>query len=113
MKESTAIFLRGVYKKLVHPPQEPAYDLPCLKEKDAIQELIKQCVLSDEPKMVSRFGSIELTSLENAKNIREGKSIWRYITWQGEPNYLKRNQAEALCNNAGFFPLPDEKMLRI
>lgn len=110
MKESTIIMFRGIYKKILHPDIEPPAP-KCEKDKVIIQKLIRDKILSGLPLMVARFGSIELTSLENAKNIRDHVSIWRYISWQGEPNYFRNSQAKALCNNAGFFPMPDEKMM--
>lgn len=110
MKEKNAIVLRGIYKKIFHPAMEPSAP-PCIKEKNTIQKIISERIFSGKPLMVARFGSIELTSLENTKNIRDNVSIWRYISWQGEPNYFKKSQAQILCNNAGFFPMPDEKMM--
>lgn len=43
--------------------------------------------------------------------MKEHRSNWRYISWQGEPSYFKHSQAQALCNNAGFFPYPDDKAM--
>lgn len=111
MKESTVLFLRGVYKRLFPIKEMPVP--PCEKNKDKIQSTIKELIESGKPLMVARFGSIELTSLENALYIKEKRSIWNYICWRGEPNYLHETQASFLCNNAGFFPMPTEKtMLR-
>lgn len=110
MKESTVIMFRSIYKKILHPRIEPPAP-KCVKDKYLIQKSIRDKIFSGQPLMVARFGSIELTSLENAKNIRDNVSIWRYISWQGEPNYFRKSQAEALCNNAGFFPMPSEKMM--
>lgn len=102
MKESTVLFLRGVYKRLFPIKEMPVP--PCEKNKDKIQSTIKELIESGKPLMVARFGSIELTSLENALYIKEKRSIWNYICWRGEPNYLHETQASFLCNNAGFFP---------
>lgn len=110
MTEKFAIKLRSIYKKLFHPTMEPPAP-PCIKEKNTIQHEIFNRISSGQPLMVARFGSIELTSLENAKNIRDHVSIWRYISWQGEPNYFRESQARVLCNNAGFFPMPNESMM--
>lgn len=68
-------------------------------------------ILTKKPLMVARFGSTELTSLENALYMKEKKSNWKYITWRGEPNYLHIVQAEQLCNLSGFFPFPDENLM--
>ena len=110
MKERQAIFLRGVYKKLFHPLPEPLPP-PCEKNKDDIQNLIHEMIMEGKPLMVARFGSIELTSLDNALMMKEKRSNWGYISWKTEPNYFRRNQAAALCNNAGFFPYPDKEMM--
>lgn len=110
MTEKQVIFLRGVYKKLFHPLSEP---LPpeCIKDKDLIQSIIFDEISSGRPLMVARFGSIELTSLDNALMMKERRSNWGYISWKTEPNYFRKSQAAALCNNAGFFPYPDETLM--
>jgi len=110
MTEKQAIFLRGIYKKLFHPLLEPLPP-PCIKDKDIIQRLIYDRIMEETPLMVARFGSIELTSLDNALMMKEHRSNWGYISWKTEPNYFRRNQAAALCNNAGFFPYPDKEMM--
>lgn len=110
MKEEQVILLRGIYKKLFHPAMEPPPP-PCEKDKEKIMSLIEEKIKFERPLMVARFGSIELTSLENALYMKEKRSNWRYISWKGEPSYFRHNQAKALCNNAGFFPFPDEQLM--
>ena len=110
MTEQHAIFLRGLYKKLFRLPIEPAPP-PCLKDKEKIQSTIIEGLKGEKPFMAARFGSIELTSLDNALMMKEKRSNWGYISWKTEPNYFRPRQAAALCNNAGFFPYPDKEML--
>lgn len=112
MNKEQIIFLRGIYKKLFHPPFEPKAP-ECEHDKDFIMSLIEQRIRSGAPLMVARFGSIELTSLENALYMKEHRSNWKYISWKGSPSFFHEPQARMLCDNAGFFPFPDEKsMLR-
>lgn len=110
MNGKVIIFYRRVYKRLFRPPMEPPAPY-CDQDRENIQTLIKEKILSNKPLMVARFGSIELTSLENALYMKEHRSNWRYISWQGEPSYFKHSQAQALCNSAGFFPYPDDKAM--
>lgn len=110
MTEKQAIFLRGIYKKLFHPLPEPPAP-PCIKDKEEIQQIVYDKIMEGKPLMVARFGSIELTSLDNALMMKEHRSNWGYISWKTEPNYFRERQAAALCNNAGFFPYPDKEML--
>lgn len=110
MTERQAIFLRGLYKKIFCPPIEPASP-PCIKDKEEVQRIIFEDLKREKPFMAARFGSIELTSLDNALMMKEQRSNWGYISWKTEPNYFRPRQAAALCNNAGFFPYPDKDML--
>ncbi len=110
MTEKQAIFLRGVYKKLFHPLPEPPAP-PCLKDKEQIQRIVYDKLIEGRPLMVARFGSIELTSLDNALMMKEHRSNWGYVSWRTEPNYFTERQVVALCNNAGFFPMPDKEMM--
>lgn len=107
MNEKTILFFRRVYKRLFHPAVELAPP-PCIKHKEEIQNIIRKKIEDGKPLMVARFGSIELTSLENALYIKERRSAWTYISWKGEPNFFHAVQAHGLCNNAGFFPYPDQ-----
>lgn len=110
MIEKQAIFCRAIYKKLFHPLPEPPAP-PCLKDKERIQQMIYDKIIEGKPLMVARFGSIELTSLDNALMMKERRSNWGYISWKTEPNYFRKKQAAALCNNAGFFPYPNKEMM--
>ncbi len=110
MKESTVLFFRGLYKKLFHPPFE-RFAPVCEKDKDKIQKILSNLIMSKKPFMAARLGSIELSSLENALYMKEKRSNWRYISWKGEPSFFHRTQAESLCNNAGFFPYPTEELM--
>lgn len=110
MTESLTIFLRGIYKKLFHPLPEPLPP-PCIKDKEKIQKIIYDRIMEGKPLMAARFGSIELTSLDNTLMMKEKRSNWGYISWKTEPNYFRERQAKALCNNAGFFPYPDKEMM--
>lgn len=110
MKEKNIIRLRSIYKKLFHPSIEPSAP-PCIKDKDTIQKCISDQIYSGHPLMVARFGSTELTSLENALYMKEKRNNWKYITWHGEPSFFHIVQAQQLCNLSGFFPFPNENLM--
>ena len=109
MTPETIIRLRGAYRRLAalagrNVAQEPAPP-PCIRDKERIQHIIAERISSGQPMMMARFGSIELTSLDNALRMRQGSNR-PYITWRGQPAFFHESQARQLCNNAGFFPMP-------
>lgn len=110
MREKEILLLRGLYKKIFKPLPEPPAP-KCESNKEKIQALIKDSIVSEKPLMVARFGSTELTSLENALYMKEKRSNWRYITWHGEPSFFHIVQAQHLCDLSGFFPFPNEELM--
>lgn len=67
-----------------------------IEKPDEIHEMISRKILSHEPFMVGRFGSIEL-----AVTAKEDLGI----------SYKNQQSIELLCNNAGFFP-NDKRLIK-
>ena len=65
------------------------------KETQIIVDLLE----SDEPCMISRFGSVELQAI----------CLMRYWPWL---NFLKERSYRQIGNNAGFFPVDKQQLMR-
>jgi hypothetical protein len=77
-------------------------------------DLIKSKISDDEPRMICRFGSAELSATITYLNATSGKSILRksldYIINDTEPFWWEDNLRDAMRNNAGFFPTTDDSL---
>lgn len=94
-------YYRKIYRKLFRS-EAPYYKLNGIKvvgKPASANQIISQMLLSDEPCMIARFGSVEMSVLNNY-----------YAKILGIQQNYKKNVRKALCLNAGFFP-DDEQLI--
>lgn len=76
-------------------------------------EIIYQMILSDKPFMIGRFGSTELNTTLNAQSHAMKKhSIWDYISYKQYQWWWDDRLLYAIQNNAGFFPVNEEMLIK-
>ena len=79
--------------------------------KDYSNDLIYSYLVSDQPCMITRFGSTELTCLMNYIGVKnKGKQIFNYIKGKTSPWWWDTNIMNQLHINAGFFPPKIDKI---
>jgi len=94
--------LKKIYSKIVNIYSAK---LECEQDPDKASKLIFDALINDEPYLIARFGSTELTCLSNYLGIcNENKSSIAYIkneapSWWWEKNTIKQMQVWS-----GFFP---------
>ena len=102
--------MRKAYQKLFLPSKELP---PCEMDPDKASEMIYQLLVSDEPCMVARFGSTELSCLTNYMGIIDkSNSVWKYITGQTEQWWWNKNIANQMQQWSGFFPPTEENLTK-
>lgn len=75
--------------------------------KDYASKIIESSLLSDNPTMIARLGSTELTCMVNyigVKNTDKYKSIKKYISNQTPPWWWEKSIVNQMQNWSGFFP---------
>ena len=110
MEHKVIMHLRSVYSKIfairIHP--SPPHET----NKEIIQGIISEKILSGKPFMFGRIGRIEGDVCENIKNtFHEKRSNLKFIMWRGQPNFLNPFLLPLFKKNAGFFPINDLRAL--
>ncbi len=82
----------------------------CEQNADKASRLIYDSLISEEPLMIARFGSTELTAIVNYLGVKEEKNILDYIKgksskWWWEPKIISQIQVWS-----GFFPPKVDKI---
>lgn len=71
-------------------------------------DLIREKLLGNEPAMICRFGSVELTCVLNYYFVHQQQSFLtkasNYIKGKSTPFWWDDETISSMCNNAGFFP---------
>ncbi len=93
-------YYRRMYRKLFHS-DAPYYVLNGKKVEGRpkyVNQIISKMLLSNEPCMIGRFGSVEMSVLNNY-----------YERMLGIQKHYREKVRKAICLNAGFFP--DDELL--
>lgn len=73
---------------------------------DVVAQLIYDKLVSDEPCMIARFGSVELYVMTNYLGVHnKERKIWSYIQGKEYDWWWNNVFIEQMQTNAGFFPL--------
>jgi hypothetical protein len=75
--------------------------------KEYANKIIYDALTSKDPCMIARFGSTEMLALMNhwgVHNLKESKSIKRFIKGQTPPWWWERSMVHQMQNWSGFFP---------
>lgn len=106
-----AIKLRSLYGKIFHPSQ-PQFTLNCEKDKERIQCLIYEKIMEGKPLMIARMGRTEIDVCENIRyTFHKKRSNWKFISWQGQPNFLNPFLIPNFNRLSGFWPWEDTMAL--
>lgn len=99
-----------LYMKMLGVPLHLPYD----KESQDASDLIKDSLLSDNPCMICRFGSLELQVMVAYLNQTEIKNSFKKIPnlLRGEPLTFSNNLKSRFRYIAGFFPAEDKYMAK-
>lgn len=104
MDKTLTIKLRSLYGKIFHPNQ-PQFTLDCEKDKEKIQQIIYDKIIEGKPLMVARMGRTEIDVCENIKyTFHKKRSNWKFICWQGQPNFLNPFLIPNFNKLSGFWP---------
>lgn len=113
MKRPIQIILKATRRLLLpfhhNKPAKPVIDVSRMEA----AKMIRECLESDKPAMIARYGCTELNTVVNYLGVRYSPhSVWKFVTWRvfqwwWEPAWLK-----AIQQNAGFFPVNDETLAR-
>ena len=102
--------LKKLRRQYIRKHGEPQHCSLC-KETDPniISRQIREKLLSPEPCMLSRFGSVEIGCLTNYLGIfHQKRKIIKYIKGEAFPWWWDKETIYTMKNNAGFFsPTPD------
>lgn len=111
MQEIYIKLLKKLRQRYIRKHMEPQHCSPC-KETDPniISSRIREKLLSPEPCMLSRFGSVEIGCLTNYLGIfHQKRKIRKYIKGEAFPWWWDEETIYTMSNNAGFFSAtPDQ-----
>jgi len=101
--------LRKIYTKYIAKPKK---EKPiCIQDPDEASKLIYEALVSDEPFMIARFGSTELTCLTNYVGVHSQKNqYFSYIRGETNPWWWEENIMSQMQQWSGFFPAKKEKI---
>jgi hypothetical protein len=97
--------LRKIYKR-INSPSRREFNLPgTIKDAELASDIIYNALISDEPVMIARFGSTELSCLANYLSIKnEKKKYWKYIQGESAGWWWDEKVLNQMQIWSGFFP---------
>lgn len=112
-KIGLVIRLRRLYSILCASKIKVQSGPPCETNKEKIQQIVYDKIMSGKPLMIARFGSIECDVCENVRyTFYKKRSNWKFICWKGQPNFINPYVVPLFSKNAGFFPSDDIEALK-
>lgn len=108
MNNISSLTLRAIRKLYISMFREKVPALPeCDNDPETASKKILDILLADKPAMIARFGSYEISVLQNYLGVKEkSKNVYNYITGIDQGWWWHQNLINSMCNNTGFFP-PD------
>lgn len=109
---------RSIYTlKVLRKLYEKAFDTKALKkpecdqDPDSVSQKIYDALMADEPCMIARFGSTELTCLCNYRGTKQHENkIFDYIKGNAQPWWWDPNIMNQMQKWSGFFPPTVDKL---
>ena len=84
-----------------------------ISDSDQVSDEITRLLVSDEPCMICRYGSVELMNVTNYLSVSSGKKpVWAYLSGQVREWWWNELNVAQMKSNAGFFPNDEEHMSR-
>lgn len=115
MQEIFIKLLKKLRQRYIRKHMEPQHCSPC-KETDPniISSRIREKLLSPEPCMLSRFGSVEIGCLTNYLGIfHQKRKIRKYIKGEAFPWWWDEETIYTMSNNAGFFSATPDQLKHV
>lgn len=101
--------IRKVYTTLFN--KKKTYNPECIQDADIASNIIYDTLMADEPCMIARFGSTELTCLINYIGVhQEKKQYLNYIKGKSNPWWWEPKIINQMQNWSGFFPPTVDKI---
>ena len=95
--------LRSLYSKIIGVEREKYFTDYSESNREIIQNIIYEKIMSGKPFMAARLGRTELQVLENLKyTFYARRSNLNYIRWKGQPNFINWQQMRAFYELSGF-----------
>ena len=113
MNKHLDYILRGLHHLYIN--NVGTYLKPLDKEMnpDIASDIIYETLNSENPCMISRFGSVEILCAYNYLGIYKYKhNWWKYITDKSPQFWWNKVGLQSMQNNAGFFPLEEEYIIQ-
>lgn len=93
------------------PPTEPIYDIDRDVIPDRVAQKIYEILISENPCMIARFGSVEIGCVCNYLAIQK-PNLSKYIQGTRDPWWWTEETIYYMKNNAGFFSPTEENLER-
>ena len=101
--------LRKLYGKVLGVKPLPIPD--CEQDPDKAAQIIYNQLMDDQPCMIARFGSTELSMMVNYLGIKNAnKNIFKYIQGKTLPWWWEKNWMQQMERWSGFFPPTPKKI---
>lgn len=88
-----------------------SHSLPTLvriKDPNKVSDIISAGIQSDKPFMISRFGAVEISAVNNYLGIKNKEhNLWKLISGKQPEWWWNEGVRYCMKNNAGFFPNDD------
>lgn len=102
--------LRKLYLSVTKPKLSL---LECELDSNKANDLIFNALMDDKPCMITRFGAVEISALNNYVGIVNDKhNVWKFIKGETPEWWWNEGIRFAMKNNAGFFPTTDQNLLK-
>lgn len=103
--------LKKIYTKLFSTENSEKSEKIVDRNPDTVSDKIYQVLSTDEPCMIARFGSTELTCIYNYLGvISDSSNGLKFIQNNCPPYWWENNIMEQMLNWSGFFPPTREKL---
>ena len=101
--------IRKVYQTLFNTNK--VFKPECIQDVDIASKIIYDTLMLDEPCMIARFGSTELTCLANYVGVYQQKEQYlKYLQGRSFPWWWEANIIHQMQNWSGFFPARVDKI---
>lgn len=103
--------LRKIYQKAFKDNQLPS--LQKEEDPDKVSEMIYNLLQRDEPCMIARFGSTELSAIVNYLGVTSQKhAVWKFIKGEQPEWWWNLNIMKQMQECAGFFPSTPHNLMK-
>lgn len=114
MNRPTELFLKALRKTYAKVMRVPPLPKPaCEHDPDVASQIIYDKLMEDEPCMIARLGSNELTAMVNYLGVKNNDSnLFRFISGKSIQWWWNKKNFMLMRNVAGFFPNTPDKISR-